>query len=1334
MTITPQIPEPEPVSPLLREASPDKPLPPSQTHPAPRDVALATTSLPAAASTTSHVPPSSQIRMVPSEPTHGSFSAGTPAVPPTAAEDSGVGMLVQPDESGDFPKRQSSFVGLPPIRRSSTFGLKSKARKAAERFPIDEEEGNDVPDLPTSDVMENAVRQAEAPKQPHPERPTFAPAGPSFAAPEKGGVVLQHQPVSPEHSPERLARQPAMVPSPQPQPQPLRQPAHPPMLMHPGQSGPWKLEESHLAEPLHQAKNRSGHSPISPPMGYGFEKETGNPAAMAPPPVPAGMRQRTPDVPPSSAQRWPGLFAPQPGQEPPQQQTQQPYYEEIVNPRHSINEYSIPGVGPPTEGRGRAKRNSGIFREIGDKIARATSRDRKNSFAENRPPVDMHTDGASESSFGTEEVPDRKKRRSSFLNTLTGRTSVDQGRPRQSFNALLRSQTETFPASSAEDVGSTRKRSMLGGVMAGFGANKGGSANTPASDFANQPVTYDEPQLTPKKKRFSAFTKAFQRPNQDRPSSGMSLEPTQSAGSSQGQNARSGIFSSVPFRNNDRGGSAGQMDPAAPEHNRRSSFSNLLSTLAGNKGQQHEQQPAPPNEEIGGMPPKDLPQNIPPAPPQAHPADGFPTPHRGGAGAPTLPDQFMERSQPLFAADESSWGMNRPPTSATVTASEAKTDADESIASSAAVGPPAGRLPLPADASVKRNDPVAPSEISDSETDYPEDTRKPSDVTPSVTSRGDEEIGDMTRQDTNVSQMTPNIVTDGSRLSEQQQTPTVQYPNSPGGYFTQNNRMRGAAPVSAGAQRYPQAQASQQPQDPRRSLTGPDHGQSMSQPPPGAQYGQRTQKPVQYANQQQQQSQQYMQPSLSQPVSLAQGTSASSKGWKGLKTKMAGQMASISQPFPNSKSERGDKSAPGDKLFSAFKRLSKQQGSAEAQQQGAVSYGGQQSASSHLQARNQGQAVVGQLQHMQHQHMLPQHMHMDRDFHPEQGPHQQQPQAEQQYSAVPIPQGYTAVYGHGSSQVPSMYDVGRQHSQHQTSYQQQQNYANHYQVQSPVGDNRQQGNVAVATPVQSPQSPQCTTQIESHTHDHHAHRPSATGSELLSPASTTQRSGSMAMSPVSDEPRSPHAALTTAALAQQDAHKELQVHHLHPDERRTSLGPSNSNRVSQVSNDSGRHGPSPKSEHSPAVSHKQLQAVISPASPDNERRISDANVTPRAGSSPSVASPRNGAAAPPDEAAIVIPATLTSDPTGESKGQVSDDSLETQAKQGKTNATITTATEHFAELEDTAEARKRTLRIDGQEEKIAYDPEEENPKMTATSYPGQEWNPYGEPGFGEWQE
>jgi hypothetical protein len=47
------------------------------------------------------------------------------------------------------------------------------------------------------------------------------------------------------------------------------------------------------------------------------------------------------------------------------------------------------------------------------------------------------------------------------------------------------------------------------------------------------------------------------------------------------------------------------------------------------------------------------------------------------------------------------------------------------------------------------------------------------------------------------------------------------------------------------------------------------------------------------------------------------------------------------------------------------------------------------------------------------------------------------------------------------------------------------------------------------------------------------------------------------------------------------------------------------------------------------------------------------------------------------------------------------------------------------ELEDTEEARKRTIRLEAQEDKILADPEEETPQMSATSYPGQMWNPYG---------
>jgi serine/arginine repetitive matrix protein 2 len=60
------------------------------------------------------------------------------------------------------------------------------------------------------------------------------------------------------------------------------------------------------------------------------------------------------------------------------------------------------------------------------------------------------------------------------------------------------------------------------------------------------------------------------------------------------------------------------------------------------------------------------------------------------------------------------------------------------------------------------------------------------------------------------------------------------------------------------------------------------------------------------------------------------------------------------------------------------------------------------------------------------------------------------------------------------------------------------------------------------------------------------------------------------------------------------------------------------------------------------------------------------------------------------------------------------------------------------ELEDTEEARKRTERLAMQEEKIFCNPEDDPfhmPEMKATSYPGEEWNPYGEASYvADWRD
>jgi hypothetical protein len=100
-------------------------------------------------------------------------------------------------------------------------------------------------------------------------------------------------------------------------------------------------------------------------------------------------------------------------------------------------------------------------------------------------------------------------------------------------------------------------------------------------------------------------------------------------------------------------------------------------------------------------------------------------------------------------------------------------------------------------------------------------------------------------------------------------------------------------------------------------------------------------------------------------------------------------------------------------------------------------------------------------------------------------------------------------------------------------------------------------------------------------------------------------------------------------------------------------------------------------------------------------------------------------------------ARLKHDPTGSSHNisEVSKSntgsSLTSMGATAPTTAQTSQASQDVGhvELEDTNDARMRTLRLGDQEEKIFYEPEPEMPKMTATSYPGQEWNPYGEPEF-----
>lgn len=101
----------------------------------------------------------------------------------------------------------------------------------------------------------------------------------------------------------------------------------------------------------------------------------------------------------------------------------------------------------------------------------------------------------------------------------------------------------------------------------------------------------------------------------------------------------------------------------------------------------------------------------------------------------------------------------------------------------------------------------------------------------------------------------------------------------------------------------------------------------------------------------------------------------------------------------------------------------------------------------------------------------------------------------------------------------------------------------------------------------------------------------------------------------------------------------------------------------------------------------------------------------------------------------VVPAVAgdASNPPAASQS-ASDEQAESSAMAAAKAVVVPANAGAMAELEDTEEARKRAIRLASQEEKIFYEPEDYEPKMSATSYPGQEWNPFGEPEFADWKE
>ncbi|KAK5999017.1 hypothetical protein PT974_01403 [Cladobotryum mycophilum] len=1332
-------------------------------------------------------------------------------------EDSGIGLQSQQlnpslQDNSETPQRASSFIGLPPIRRGSTFGITSKARKAAERFSLDDsdevllenEADAEVPLSPLSvdtpaPLDENQVKgplteneKLGAPAGQNNESKTVVQGGP-----QHNQQIQESQGDARDAQDRNLNRQ-NMEHRVLPYLQSL-----PPTMANPVQrllpAGPWILEESHLSEPLHAVtKKRSGSDFAQQAMFHSYDKELGlefpaAPAAPTPPVPQIPPRQRS-DVPPSSAQRYPGLFAPRPGPWPRGQSPQQPQSQQDTTGNEATG-------GNPLEERGRKKRGTTVLKELGNRIARVTSRERRSSMNDSRPPsANIRGEELSETGSAVGDNPERKKKRSSFLSDMAA--------------------IGTPPESMRSTSGPAQQNSTPGRITRSFTA--GGILDS-GSGFAN------EDKEVPQKRRVSGIAGLFARSRQELNVTNSST-PSASGYDSQGsdrvdQNRPADIRSPARAGTMDTFVTARQdmrNDDTVGRQSRQASASGFVTSVFGRRSSSRTRD-QPPVSPIKPQQPQQPPQQYqlpqpqfgPPIPhpgdyshdgpvqsPPAVPLDVMQKSTTSLGSTPSSPVVVRQASQPLSAQPRPSPLGQEFPTTHNIPRIE--TDLQGSPQRSPALGdrrqseadhfetPPEHRpesaIATPriqdlaferkleglqknqtqedvtAEAELLRPFTVSPdisvlSEVKVEERRLPQirqavpeetEDKKEEDISSSpATEKLTEEsraasshalspqpfspkpssperqkiespqLEMIKRQQTEVTATPPSTEASPqiarSVASERPSVPTSL--ESPLVASRLQGDLSPASLMPAQGQRIPNTVNQQQYPAQRPIPSSPMHpGQPTYQMPMNASSSPTVLAPGYNPNMLQ--TMQHFAPSRPGPPSLQPSVSSGqheSQGsrWKGLKSRMT-DLAQMSQQQDQNRPAKGEKTK-GSKLFGALRRSAKQSEPLNAQF-----------------VQNQWQ----QPQFRGHQQMHPPPTnpqlvgpHPQSPLSPLNAPRaqtmvqlQQQPggnmpprsqgppvfyQTEPQYAPVPIPRGYSAVHGEGVL-VPSSYQI-RPHAPH--SHTSPQLYHGPQQWQ-------EQYQRVASGPLQQQRllTPQDTLRSQS-TGVSSSGQPSLIG-------------GTPDASP---GPQQTKALSTESPSGQSSRHNLLINQGNRPEPQQQGESDEQGLGIAAAASQSPQ-------QKTPEFNGKR-GIIASSGAPSVDLRSTS--------QSPDM-SPQDSAGQSKYMSSLSLD-ILGAQQTGEQSLHDAVFSVKGNETEGNgKNVEISRATSAEragdvtseggakdmppAELEDTEEARKRAIRLASQEEKIAIDPEDFEPKMSATSYPGQEWNPFGIPEFGDWKE
>ncbi|KAI5860967.1 hypothetical protein GGS23DRAFT_598854 [Durotheca rogersii] len=391
----------------------------------------------------------------------------------------------------------SGFTPLPPIRRTSTFDLMSRNR------PDEDEDGRASPAGPADDSI---------PPPPIEKEETYLNGNGQI--PGRGQFNQSHNFVhAQQHSTHAAsssqypngsavgggihqtggAQQPALAGMARAGPVPgsfpvnsSRQPFVSQMGGNPIQKfplgGQWKLEESHLSEPLIQHKNRPGAN--SPPQqhlaNFAYDKETEDvPISKAQGFMQMRLRNNSGSIPPVSAERYRNLFVPH-GPDQFQGQPPQP-----VGARR-VQGQAISNAGQSRRGEPDHNKEMDVHvDEVSPSSEEHPSGGRRGSgffSLSNRRNV-----GPEQSSENSDQVPLWKEKRSLF----SAVTSHDKSQTKQKSNPGF-AKTSTWDHDDAPESSSIRKRlSELRGMIGAVGNVKDGARDDqpakPGSSYSSTP-------------------------------------------------------------------------------------------------------------------------------------------------------------------------------------------------------------------------------------------------------------------------------------------------------------------------------------------------------------------------------------------------------------------------------------------------------------------------------------------------------------------------------------------------------------------------------------------------------------------------------------------------------------------------------------------------------------------------------------------------------------------------------------------------------------------------------------------------------------------------------